>query len=314
MAKDEEGMVAEVVIDPISVFNRMNPSQWIEQFFNRGSELVQMRVKEMIESAPVGHKPWAQAYQYIIEYITDVHENWGKLVDGNNKGDKRAFVEEVIRDGIYLQITPFQKGIDQNLILKLAEKYNIRKSPVTYTIKDIHGNDQVVTTTYPVMIGQEYFYLLYKMPHVRCPGIGYVNQYHTPIRASNMTKIQYPFSQTPIRLGEDEIRNITAVAGPNTAAHILGAYANSAPAVECMANHLLFDESPSQLQEIEVSVPEIIKTNSIVGVTKHIFSCMGIDITPTPDKLQTILADQAEIVGSNVESEEDAAASDKDDE
>ena len=313
MAIDEEGIRAEVCIDPISVFNRMNPAAWFEQFFNRGSELIQRRVKEMIETAPVGHKPWAQAYQLVIEYITDVHENWGKLVDENNKGDKRAFVEEVIRDGIYLQITPFQKGIDQHLVLKLAEKYNIRKSPVTYINQDMFGNDVKSTTKYPVMVGQEYFYLLYKMPHVRCPGIGYVNQYHTPIRANNTTKIQYPFSQTPLRLGEDEIRNLTTVSGPNTAAHILGAYANSSNAVECMANHLLFDKSPSQLQEIEVSVPDIIRSNSIIGVTKHIFSCIGIDITPQPEDIAPILQNQASIVGENTEEEDGGTTEDNED-
>ena len=293
--------------------NRMNPGQQYEQFFNRGSELIRQRVEKMIRSVPQGSEPYEQAYNLVIEWVSDVHPNWGQLVDQTNQGDKRAFVEEVIRDGIYLQITPFLKGIDQNLVLKLAEKYNIDKSRVTYGVTDENGDVKIVTSKKPIMIGSEYIYLLYKMPHIRCPGVGYVNQYHTPIRAGALAKAQYPFSQTPIRLGEDEIRNIIATAGPDVAAHLLGTYANSFQAVECLANHLLFDKNPSKLKKIEMPLSDIINTNSIVGVTKHIFACAGINITPSPEEIKELLADQSSLKGLSVDANQPDSTTDGDD-
>ena len=308
---DEDGFEVDVVIDPISVVNRMNTSQIFEQFINRGAELVRRRIEQMITQAPKGQEPWDQAYAYALEFITDVHKNWGDLVDEDNCGDKRAFVQEVIRDGFYLQVSPFQKGIDQDFVLKLAEKYQIGKSRITYTVTDVDGTKRRVTTKKPIMVGSEYIYLLYKMPHIRCPGVGYVNQYHTPIRSGALAKAQYPFSQTPIRLGEDEIRNIIATSGVKAAAHILGVYANSFPGVEMLANHLLFDPKPSELKQVELSLSDTINTNSIVNVTKHIFSCLGIDITPKPEDIAGLLEDQGNLKGSEVDDGQEVMSSEK---
>lgn len=189
--------------------------------------------------------------------------------------------------GIKIQITPFQKGIDTAFIRKMIKKYNITKTPVTFTVTR-DGVDKTIVTKKPVLIGAEYWYLLYKTPKVKCSGVGYVNQYHSPVHASNLAKMQYAFSQTPIRLGEDEIRNLTLVAGSETAARILGLYANSHDAVTCLSEHLMFDKRPSNIEKIEMSTQDIVKTNSIMGVTKHIFASFGVDITPSSSQtLQT---------------------------
>lgn len=290
----------------------MNTSQIFEQFINRGAELVRRQIEQVIKEAPKGQEPWEKAYDYAIEFVSDVHKNWGDLVNEDNQTNKKAFVEEVIKDGFYLQVSPFQKGIDQDFVLKLAEKYHINKSRITYTVTDADGTKKRVTTKKPIMVGSEYIYLLYKMPHIRCPGIGYVNQYHTPIRSGALAKAQYPFSQTPIRLGEDEIRNIVATSGVKAAAHLLGVYANSFPGVEQLANHLLFDKEPSKLKQVELSLTDTINTNSIVGVTKHIFSCLGIDITPKPTDVAGVLADQVNLKNSEVDDGQETSETDED--
>ena len=304
---DEQGMEVQIVIDPVSVINRMNPSQSIEQFLNRGSELIRMRVAEMIKN----DTNYDEAYDLIIDWLKDVHYNWGELVDKDNCHDKKSFVLECVDDHIYLQINPAQKGIDDKMILNLAKKWNIGKSRLTYKVPDENGNLKTATTRRPVMVGAEYFYLLYKMPHVRAAGIGYVNQNRTPIRSSSATKALYPFSQTPIRLGEDEIRNLVAASGAEVAARLLGTYANSQIAVDKLASHLLFDERPSELRRVEIPIEEIINTNSIVGVTKHIFSCMGIDINPTPEQLSDLLAAQDTFKGKAVDDGEEMVEEDE---
>lgn len=267
----------------------------------------------MITSAPQGQEPWGQAFAYAIEFLKDINPNYGALVESKHPTLQAqiGLIQEIIADGFYLQVSPFQKGIDQKFILKLKEKYGVTKSRVTFTVRDNNGVARQVTSKKPVMIGYEYFYLLYKMPHMRSSGIGYVNQFHSPVRASALAKLQYPFSQTPIRLGEDEIRNIVMTSGVEAAVHILGAYANSPTAVENMAHHLYFDQQPAQLKQIDLTLPEIIRSNSIVGVTKHMFACAGINIAPKPEEVARIMASASVVTDDEDQTDEKEELEDK---
>ena len=288
MPIDEQGFRCDIIIDPVSGFNRMNPGQWYEQFINRGAEFIQQRVRTM---------PVPEAFAYIVEFLSDVNPKWGELIKNvhNTPYLQEEFVAEVRAKGMFVQVSPFQKGIDQKFVCMLKEKYNIQKSPVTFSVTNADGTKQQVTTKKPVMIGSEYFYLLYKMPHMRSSGVAYVNQYHSPVRPSSLAKLQYPFSQTPIRLGEDEIRNVVMTSGEDAAARVLGLYANSSPAVNQMTYHLLFDKVPSQLDQIEMSTDDIIASNSIIGVTKHLFSCFGVDISPKLQQIEGVFDESLEL-------------------
>lgn len=304
MPVDDTGRRASIVLDPVSVFNRMNPSQLYEQYINCTAEFVAGKMREMV----IAGGDYTSAFNYAIEFLNDINSNYAAEVAKHHATPykQQELVNEILQDGFYIQVPPFLKGIDQDLILKLKEKYGTLKTPVTFTLPDENNIPRTYRSDRPVMIGYEYWYLLYKMPHMRSSGIGYVNQFHTPVRASPLAKMQYPFSQTPLRIGEDEVRNIVMTSGVEAAAHILGAYANSPTAVENLAHHLYFDRHPSQLKEIDLSLDEIIKTNAIVGVTKHMFSCVGINITPTPEEVQSIVA-----AASKVTDDEEQAIPDK---
>ena len=174
---------------------------------------------------------------------------------------------------------PFTDGVDEKLIMKLKEKYNIDKTVVSFGLPDKDGNVRWVTTKRPVCIAPNYWFCLYIIPHVRSCGLGYVSQYYSPVRSSALAKLQSPISQTPIRIGEDEIRNITMVSGSENAARILGMYGNSKPAINMLSEHMLFSPSPSNLNEIAMPTSEMISTNSIVGVLKHVFAVTGVKMT-----------------------------------
>lgn len=273
MAMDDHGIRADVVIDPPSIMNRMNPSQIYQQFLCRGALLIQQRIQNM---------PWQEAYDLIMSYIGDINPKWREVVEATHQSDiqKQDLVEESKKKGIQLQVSPFQEGIDTEFILKLAEKYNIDKTPVTFKVKQADGTLRTIRTKQAVMIGPEYIHVLYKMPHQSTAGFGYVNQYHSPVRPSAFAKTQDPYARTTIRAGEDEGRNIVMGAGAETATRILGLYANTESAVSSLIRHLLFDKDPMNLPHIEMDTNSIIKANSIIGVTRHMFSTIGIDIVP----------------------------------
>jgi len=271
---DEEGFRADIIIDPASVFNRMNPGQQYEQFINRGNELIKRRVTEVINST----NNYQQAFDMMVEWARDVNPNYADLIVETHQtmNDKVDLVNDLIRYGYFMQISPFQKGIDQKLVLHLRDKYGIKASPVTYTITDQYMNKRVVTTKNPVLIGGMYTLLLNKIPHQRVCGIGYVNTFRAAVKSGNKFNTNTPYAITAIRLGEDEVRNMLATSGGETVAKLLGMYGNNKEALDNLAYKLLNSDHPSRIEDIDMSLSEIIKGNNMVNVTKHMFSCLGV--------------------------------------
>jgi hypothetical protein len=278
MPVDAEGFRADIIIDPVSVFNRMNPGQWFEQFINRGNELLKRRVTEVVNSTG----DYEQAWKMMIEWANDINPNYANLLENTHNTPMlhRDLVNDTIKQGFFMQISPFQDNIDQDLILRLSDKYNIHASPVSYVVTDCDGNKRQVVTKEPVLIGEMYTFLLYKIPHLRACGIGYINNFRTPVKSKDKINTLSPYPIAAIRFGEDEMRNLVATAGGATTARIIGTYANNKEAVDKLAWMLLTSPNPARIQDIGMSIREIVKGNNIVNVTKHMFSCFGIDIAP----------------------------------
>lgn len=294
MPIDEFGNRAEICLDPVSVFNRMNPSQLYEQFFNFAAEKVRKDMIKMVEE----RQDYNGAMNYALEFLNDIHGKWSKHVAKEYENDPsrlHEIVNEIIRDGFFMQFTPFQKKVDQHLVQSIIDKYHIRKTPVEFITPLPDGTLKKIKSKQAVMIGYEYWFSLYKMPHMRTTGLGYTNQFRSPTRPSSIGSKFSPISQTPIRLGEDEIRNIMMVAGGETAAHMLGVYANSRQASENLSRHLAFDDDPSKLEITDVSLKEIIDSNTIVSMSKHIFSTLGINICPDEETVNRYAANDVGI-------------------
>ena len=250
--------------------------QQYEQFINRGNELLRRRVKEVINTT----KNYEQAFSMMVEWARDINSNYAQLLEEINPtlNDKVSLVNDTIKNGFFMQIAPFTDGINQEKVLYLSDKYNIKASNVTYTIIDEHHNKKSVTTKQPVLIGEMFTWLLNKIPHLRACGIGYINNFRTPAKSGNKFNSISPYSVTAIRIGEDEIRNITATAGGDVAAIIHGMYGNNKEALDMLATTLLTSPTPSRIKNIDMSLADIIHGNNMVNVTKHMFGCFGIDI------------------------------------
>ena len=274
---DAEGFRADIIIDPVSVFNRMNPGQQYEQFINRGNVLLRRRVTEVINTT----KDYQRAFDMMLEWANDLNPNYAQLLAEimPTMEDKISLVNDTIKRGFLMNIPPFTSGIDQQKILYLSDKYNIKASPVTYIITDENGNKKRVVTKQPVLIGEMFTWLLNKIPHLRACGIGYINNFRTPVKSSDKYNSISPYPVSALRFGEDEMRNIIAVAGGETAALIHGMYANNKEALDKLAEILLHSPNPSRIPNVGMTLAEIIRGNSMVNVTKHMFGCFGVDIT-----------------------------------
>ena len=291
MPVDDYGNRAEIIISGQTVFNRMNVGQLYEAFVNFGAERIRAKMSEMQRAGD-----YQGAYALLIEYLSDINPKWGELVARVHSKEhaRHALVDEAIATGIRLQMTPFQKDFDDKTVLELTEKYQLKPTQVTFGVKQSDGTWKKQRSMEPILIGDEYFYSLCKIPHMRGSGIGYVNQYRTPSKPSSITKTQFPFAQTSLKIGEDEHRNISAVAGPETMARIGGMYGNSQEAVNRLGTYLVSNPKPSELYRLDMTTEEIIESDAALGLVRHHFSCLGIDISSTvrdvaPDKQQFVL-------------------------
>lgn len=255
----------------------MNPGQQYEQFINRGNVLLRRRVTEVINTT----KDYQRAFDMMLEWANDLNPNYAQLLAEimPTMEDKISLVNDTIKRGFLMNIPPFTSGIDQQKILYLSDKYNIKASPVTYIITDENGNKKRVVTKQPVLIGEMFTWLLNKIPHLRACGIGYINNFRTPVKSSDKYNSISPYPVSALRFGEDEMRNIIAVAGGETAALIHGMYANNKEALDKLAEILLHSPNPSRIPNVGMTLAEIIRGNSMVNVTKHMFGCFGVDIT-----------------------------------
>jgi DNA-directed RNA polymerase beta subunit len=278
MPVDEQGMRADIIISPESAFNRMNPAQLYEQFYNRASTLIQQR---LIRNE-LGNTN--KAVEYILGYITDCRKVYGDFLRTKikTKDQKEMFLMGVEKDGIMLIIPPFCKDVSPEKVLKIAKKYKIVESPVTYTQRRSNGRSKTVVTREPVCIGSKYLYLLGKIPLAMLSSVqvGYINQFGTPTKPeSKATKAQHLYSQTPIRYGEDEICMLTMSLGSDTVARFIGTTANSPTAIQATANELLTNPKPSQIGHIPMTTKEVVSTNVNVGIFTHMMGAVGYDVS-----------------------------------
>jgi hypothetical protein len=273
MPVDEYGVRADIVISPESVFNRMNPAQFYEQFLNRACTLMTDRVR----NGHYGNE--MDSFNKVIEFLTDIRPVWAETVMEliQSDEDKLTFVDTVVMEGIYLVIPPFCKEITPAKINFLVDKWEIGITPVTYT-SHYGGTPKKITTVDPVCIGSKYIYLLGKIPLTQMSAIqmGHQNQLGLAIKPDN--KDHELFGLTPIRYGEDECCITSMAIGPETMVRHAGVTTNSPKAVKILMHELYTNPHPTRLEHIDISTEEVINSAINVSLCKHMMAVVGNDL------------------------------------
>lgn len=273
------GIRADILITAESPFNRLNGGQLIEQFLTLCSELVAQKVRK--ENMTTN-----QAYDYVMDYIETVQPMWGKLIRERCQYAKAEFIEGVKKDGIYLMVPPYCAGFDSNLILKLADKYHIERGPLTYHIRNNDGSRKKIITKCPGIIGAKYLVLLGKRPDdtITAGEFGHMNQFMIPMKPNSKTaKAHSLHGQTPQKYGEDEFRNVAAIAGMGTAVRILGVYGCSPIAMNKLEDLLLTSPYPTALGNIGMTTKEVVDTSTNIGLMQHMLCAIGYRLSRWPD-------------------------------
>ena len=280
MPTDDYGFNCDVCIDPHAIPNRMNPGQMYEAGINRVSVFVQRQALEL------RHTQGDQAaIDHILGYIRRIHPAYADLIVAPRiKNNPTYFLDTVAAAeargdvGIFLMIPPFSKHITPEKMIELEDVYQVKSSPVTFYPLDRNGIPYKSRTKCNVSIGSKYMYILYKIPHSKAPGVGYINQFKVPVKPNQHARMKSLIGQTPLRIGEDETRIGTMCSGPMAIMRLMGLYSNSFEAVKATCNVLLRADDPVKVDRIPISNKEIMDTNNIVGVAKHMAATMGINM------------------------------------
>ena len=271
----EDGTRADILITGASPFNRLNGGQYYEQYINYVSDVV---VRNLWT------KKWnsiEEQYAYILDYLHEVRPIFAEYVREKTKGYEDDFVDSCKQHGIYMVIPPFCDSIHPEMIDRLAKKYGIRRTPITYCAKDGKGGKKTIKTCTEALCGDLYIHLLGKIPidQLNCIEFGYQSQFLSPIKPNSKTlKAQHMFGQTPIRYGEDETAILTMCCGAMTTVRLLCTYSNSPSAIERLQRLLLTAPKPSAIYDLGMSTEEMIDGASNIGIFKHQLAAVGFEI------------------------------------
>ena len=294
MPVDENGIRADISMTPASIINRMNPSQLFEQFWNRcamqvirnaknqwlgGAKETEGKQVDWLENTNFRNN-WKQVYLYILGFFNDFRPAYAKFVDEKTGSDeKMSFTEECLNEGLYL-MAGFVQPKTADDYLRVAEKYGVKATPVTYREVDEHGNKRTITTKHPVMIGSKYLMLLGKIPAAALSSIeiGYVSQFEQPIKPkSKHVKSQAIIGQTPQKAGEDETCILNMSLGADKVARFYGINSSSPDVVKDLARHLLSEPHPTAMLGLPLTTQEVINKNQNVSLNNHMMAIVGVD-------------------------------------
>jgi hypothetical protein len=280
MPVDEDGFVADLVLDPASCIARMNTGQWIEQGINRISEFVRRRAVELYKTDK------QSAIDMLFEYYNDLNPNYLKQVIATNPDFKSQCVHfgrsTSDEGGIYIWLPPFLKHITMKHFDFLRKKYKVGISKASYKRVDSDGNIIAeFVSDKPVCIGSKYVIALCKVPYQTAPGVGHVNQFGVPMKSSNPNiKNQYTVRISALKYGEDEWRTVGMDMGEdaNEMIRYTSLHANSPTGVNVLVTDILKNKNPTNIERINITNEELVKKNSVLNLFSHMITTLGIKI------------------------------------
>lgn len=267
------GVRADGIACPKGAFNRMNIGQCHEQFLTGAAEVVRKRISEynMNDDA---------AYKYVLGFVSIVWPEFAVWLDEQFTTDhlKSLFIQDIKDNGLPLVMFPMLKINMHDVVLKLAEQYDIKKTPIKYVQTFPNGSADAVNTETEFMIGKVYFMLLCKNPEFQEYGasLGYVSQFQLPVKPTPYHKQQDVLKKTVIRFGEDETALLIMSTGAVNTVRLMGIAAGCSEATEELANALMTVEHPTQFRKLKMSTRDIILKSSQVQLFHHMFGAIGI--------------------------------------
>tara|TARA_A200000159_G_C7331607_1_gene343213 strand:+ start:712 stop:2772 length:2061 start_codon:yes stop_codon:yes gene_type:complete len=270
MPVGQNGLRAEVIMDPISPVKRINLSQLYEQYVNATSHMVVCVIKELMSKGQ--HQ---QAWEYLKAYYSVVSPPMIQTIEEVLTNDRRiaTHLDIVAEHGIYLYLPVNSEHIGPELITSLVDKFPVDIQPVTYSPDGVTQ----VTTADPVLIGSKYMMLLEAAPDNWSSVSTAKLQHHgLPAKASKSDRYGSPNRELPVRImGEDEVRLFNAAVGPELTTDLLDGSASPMTQKEIIRS-ILNADSPSNIEQSVNRRKVPLGRGRSHEYVNHLLSCAGV--------------------------------------
>jgi len=254
-----KGLRAEICLNPLGVYNRLNPSQLIEQEIN----FIGKYVRKRIEKA----KTLEGKRDHYLTFINKVEseEDAGYILEFVNtltEEEELEFYAELVEKGIPVCQKPFFGNIE---LEQLQDLY------ASYPEADFFKCENIAT---PMIIGETYMIRLKHEPIFKfsARGTSFDNLSSLPAKSKAYKENKELFSKTPIRLGNMEISNLGLTNHMDSVINLLNTYSNDMTNREELITELLTG-SPFDTK-VELSVNQ----SNTSKILEALFYCLGLEL------------------------------------
>lgn len=259
MPMTEDGERAEVCLNPLGVLNRINPGclyeleitaivkQWLDRYRNSDAETKFERLGELFMSLGF-----------------EGYESFNKFVE-ENPGSRDDIVNEFYEKGVPIHMPPFFGNMEFEELMDVRECLNI----TTTKFKGIET---------PMTFGYMYFIKLRHEPSSKMSvrSCGQINQKGVPNKANrNYRNRLSPYSNTPVRLGEQELANLALINDNKSVFEMLDFHSSNKADREQLISELLQKEPGGNLEVKKGSY------STVKELLKAYFTVLGLKLEPS---------------------------------
>jgi DNA-directed RNA polymerase beta subunit len=235
MPETENGLRADIVLNPLGILNRLNLSQIIEQYITfMGDKLIE-RLKSLDNLN--------DREDEFFSFMKSINKEQADFLDIEytilNRAQKEAFFDDIFRKGIYIHQTPFfgNTTMEQFESIFKEKPYLVEK----YKFKGIDK---------PLVMGDIYFIRLKhessNKASARSTALNNIK--NLPSKSTLKKEKKVLLSQTPIRLGEMEVTNLLIPKKGDLIEKLLKTFSTSEEDRSGLVEDLLRSKSPFQIK------------------------------------------------------------------
>lgn len=275
MPTTADGVVADVIIDPLSVIKRSNIGQLFEHFTNMASFQLSGEI--------INQPDWKKAYSKLMEYYKAASPYMYVYCHKHLKDDheRRNHVKAVKRDGIYLHLPPNSPNVGMQQVRDIEEQQTVYVGPVTYRGK----SGRVITTKKAIPIATKYMMMLDKINH-DWSAIAFSKRQTHGVLASLSASDKYaqPNRTTSTRIGgESEFRAWCNFMSGEFVAD-LSDRTNSVEASQEINRNILMSNKPTAEDNLINRRKIPVGGHAPLRQTKNLMFCMGVELVHKPFK------------------------------
>jgi len=229
MPENQYGIHADCVLSGQGVFGRLNVGQWTETSLTFIAD-------NICRELAAHNIPYAVGFPVLLNFLNDVNPkqaaDLNQFYQSCDENYKQILYNEILTEGLKIHQPPFWDNCTFDELRALYAKYRYPRYRFKYGGKDIIR---------PLTMGKKYLMLLKQTPGSKysARGLGMQSTLGHPSKSIKYKKYGIPYSNTPIRTGEQENMVLCMMCDPESVALFLSAYSTSAKNREAFVSQII---------------------------------------------------------------------------